>query len=76
MVIGKNAVRYIKLGELTEIRKIIAEILDNNPENIEKYKNGKTNLLGFFVGLVMKETKGQANPEMTSNILKEELERR
>lgn len=60
----------------TELRKIIDSILNNNEENIIKYKNGKTNLLGFFVGQVMKETKGQANPEMTSNILKEELEKR
>ena len=60
----------------TEIRKIIENILNNNEENIAKYKSGKTNLLGFFVGQVMKETKGQANPEMTSNILIEELNKR
>ena len=60
----------------TELRKIIDEILNNNVDNIAKYKSGKTNLLGFFVGQVMKETKGQANPEMTSNILKEELDKR
>jgi len=57
----------------TEIRQIILEILNNNSENVEKYKSGKTNLLGYFVGLVMKQTKGQANPEMTSKILVEEL---
>ena len=59
-----------------EIRRIITNILDSNEENVKKYKNGKTNLLGFFVGLVMKETRGQANPEMTSNILKEEIDKR
>ena len=60
----------------TEIRNIIIEILDNNSENVEKYKNGRTNLLDFFVGQVMKQTRGQANPEIASTILKEELEKR
>ena len=61
---------------LDEIRNIIVEILDNNPENVEKYKNGRTNLLDFFVGQVMKQTRGQANPTITTEILKEELEKR
>jgi len=59
-----------------EIRQIIIGILDNNAENVEKYKSGRTNLLDFFVGQVMKQTRGQANPEMASSILKEELEKR
>ena len=59
-----------------EIRNIIVEILNNNSENVEKYKNGRTNLLDFFVGQVMKQTRGQANPEIASTILKEELEKR
>jgi aspartyl-tRNA(Asn)/glutamyl-tRNA(Gln) amidotransferase subunit B len=61
---------------LDEIRNIIVEILDNNKENVEKYKNGRTNLLDFFVGQVMKQTRGQANPSITTEILKEELEKR
>ncbi|MDD6879613.1 MAG: Asp-tRNA(Asn)/Glu-tRNA(Gln) amidotransferase subunit GatB [bacterium] len=56
-----------------EIRKIVTEMLSNNKDNVGKYKNGKTNLLGFFVGQVMKITKGQANPELTSNIIIEEI---
>ena len=61
---------------LDEIRNIIVEILDNNIENVEKYKNGRTNLLDFFVGQVMKQTRGQANPTITTEVLKEELEKR
>ena len=60
----------------SEIRNIIIQILDNNNENVEKYKSGRTNLLDFFVGQVMKQTRGQANPEIASTILKEELEKR
>lgn len=59
-----------------EIRKIIVEILDNNGENVEKYKSGRTNLMDFFVGQVMKQTRGQANPEMTREILTEELNKK
>jgi aspartyl-tRNA(Asn)/glutamyl-tRNA(Gln) amidotransferase subunit B len=44
------------------------EILANNEKNVEKYKNGKTNLLGFFVGQVMKQTKGKANPAKINEI--------
>lgn len=56
-----------------EIRSVVIDILKNNIDNVEKYKNGKTNLLGFFVGQVMKITKGQANPALTSEIIVEEI---
>ena len=60
-------------GELT---RIIIEILDNNAVQIEQYKNGKTNMFDYFVGQVMKATRGQANPVMTKDILNEELSKR
>ena len=60
----------------SEIRSIIINILDNNSENVEKYKSGRTNVFDFFVGQVMKQTRGQANPEMTREILTEELGKR
>ena len=55
---------------------IITKILDNSPSQIEAYKNGKTNLIGFFVGQVMKETKGTANPGMVNKLLIEEINKR
>ncbi len=58
------------------IRNAVIEVINSHPEEVEKYKTGRGNLLGFFVGQVMKVTKGQANPAMTSNIVKEELEKR
>ena len=50
--------------------------MDNNLDNVNKYKSGRTNVLDFFVGQVMKQTRGQANPELTRNILTEELSNR
>jgi aspartyl-tRNA(Asn)/glutamyl-tRNA(Gln) amidotransferase subunit B len=50
------------------LEEMAKEILANNEKNVEKYKNGKTNLLGFFVGQVMKQTKGKANPAKINEI--------
>ena len=60
---------------LSESRNIIIEILNNNSDNVQKYKSGRTNVLDFFVGQVMKQTRGQANPEMARSILREELDK-
>lgn len=60
----------------TEIRNIIIGILDENEENIKKYKEGRTNVLDYFVGQVMKSTRGKANPSMASSIILEEIEKR
>ena len=58
------------------IRSIVQGILDNNLKLIEEYRGGRSNVLDFFVGQVMKATRGQANPMMTSTIIKEEIEKR
>lgn len=65
-----------QLNDTKEIEKIIKEILDNNTKQIELYKNGKTNMFDFFVGQVMKETRGKANPVLVKEILTKELENR
>lgn len=57
-----------------EIEIIINKILDNSAKQIEEYKNGKTNLFDYFVGQVMKETRGKANPVLTKEILKDKLD--
>lgn len=53
-----------------EIEKILQKVIDENPESVAKYKNGQDRILGFFVGQVMKETKGQANPKVVNEIFK------
>ena len=55
------------------INKIIDTVIANNPSQVEGYKNGKDKLFGFFVGQVMKETQGKANPKLVNDILKQKL---
>ena len=56
-----------------EIEKIINTVIENNPAQVEGYKNGKDKLFGFFVGQVMKETQGKANPQVVNELLKKKL---
>ncbi|MGP4060633.1 Asp-tRNA(Asn)/Glu-tRNA(Gln) amidotransferase subunit GatB [Halobacillus sp. H74] len=72
IVKDKGLVQISDEGQLTEI---IVKIMDNNPQSIEDYKNGKDKALGFLVGQVMKETKGQANPPMVNKIILAEMEK-
>jgi len=55
------------------IEKIIDSVILNSPAQVEGYKNGKEKLFGFFVGQVMKETNGKANPKVVNDILKIKL---
>lgn len=63
-----------QISDESEIRKIINNILLENKNLIEDYKNGK-NVFGYIVGLIMKNTGGKANPVVTSKVLKEELDK-
>ena len=62
-----------QISDTNELETIIDNILANNKENVEAYHNGRTNLLQFFVGQVMKETKGKANPSITTEIIQKKL---
>jgi aspartyl-tRNA(Asn)/glutamyl-tRNA(Gln) amidotransferase subunit B len=64
----------IQVSDTGEIEKIIDSVLAKNQDNVEKYKSGKTGLFGYFVGEVMKETKGKASPKLVNEILKKKLE--
>ena len=66
----------VQVQDDSVIRDAVIEVINSHPDEVEKYKTGRGNLLGFFVGQVMKATKGQANPAMASNIVKEELDKR
>ncbi len=56
-----------------ELEKIIEKILSENKDKAEQYKSGKEKLFGFFVGQVMKESGGKANPQLVNEILKKKL---
>ena len=56
------------------IKSIVEKVISAHPNEVEAYKNGKNNLLGFFVGQVMKETKGRANPKTVNELVRQILE--
>lgn len=55
------------------IREAVVKVIQNNPQAVEDFKNGKKRAVGFLVGIVMKETKGKANPQMANKLVTEEL---
>ena len=57
-----------------EISSIISELIEENPKEVERYRNGDTKLLGFFVGQVMKATRGKADPAVVNQMLRDSLE--
>ena len=63
----------IQVSDIKEIEKIIEKIINENQDKVKEYKSGKNKLLGFFVGLAMKESKGRANPKKLNEILIEKL---
>ena len=56
-----------------KLRTVIEEVIQKNPQSVEDYRNGKQKAIGFLVGQTMKAMKGQANPAMVNQILKELL---
>ena len=76
---GKKASQIVEergLSQITDtsaIKEIVQKVIDSNPDQVTAYKNGKVQLLGFFVGQVMKETKGRANPQAVNELVRELL---
>lgn len=64
----------VQISDLAVIEKIVDEVLAANGSSVAEYKAGKLKLFGFFVGAVMKASKGQANPEVLNKILKAKLD--
>ncbi|MFA5128813.1 MAG: Asp-tRNA(Asn)/Glu-tRNA(Gln) amidotransferase subunit GatB [Patescibacteria group bacterium] len=62
-----------QISDAGEIEKIIDELLTDHPEETVEYKQGKTALLQFFIGQVMKKTQGKANPKIAEEIIKKKL---
>ena len=63
-----------QISDINTLNNIIDNIISNNINQVNAYKSGKTNLFDYFVGQVMKETKGKANPTITKEILKDKLD--
>ncbi|HHY04164.1 MAG TPA: Asp-tRNA(Asn)/Glu-tRNA(Gln) amidotransferase subunit GatB [Thermoanaerobacterales bacterium] len=65
----------IQISDEQELEEIARDAIQQNPQSVEDYKNGKKKALGFLVGQVMKATKGKANPQMANKILKDLLDK-
>ncbi len=71
-------VKDLGMTQITDeniLRPMIIELIENNMETVEEYKKGRS-VFNFFVGQVMKQTKGMANPSIVAKIFKEEVEKR
>lgn len=74
----KELLKSSNMNQITdenEISSIIDKVMKNNQTQVDEYKNGKTNLFDYFVGQVMKETRGQANPVITKKLISKYLEK-
>ena len=63
----------IQQSDPKELEKIITKVISNNKDKVEQYKSGKEKLFGFFVGQIMKASKGKANPQLVNEILRNKL---
>ena len=63
----------VQISDTSELEKIIDEVIAASPKELEQYRSGKTKLLGFFVGQVMKKTSGRADPKVTNQMLAQKL---
>jgi len=64
----------IQISDISVIEPIIDDVIEKNPQNLEKYKAGNTKLLGFFVGQVLKATGGKANPKIVNELVAKKLQ--
>jgi len=73
---GFSADEYLRertVADTSELDPVIDRILSENEQQVEAYRGGKEGLLGFFVGQVMRETQGKANPKVVNERLREKL---
>ena len=64
---------WVQIVDEGEIEKVIEKAMEGNPKQVEDYRKGKEKLFGFFVGEVMKQTKGKANPKLVNELLRKKL---
>jgi aspartyl-tRNA(Asn)/glutamyl-tRNA(Gln) amidotransferase subunit B len=76
---GKDAEAIVKekglvqISDSSEIEKAVDDAISKNPKEVERFKAGDEKLIGFFVGQIMKTTKGKANPQIVNEMLKKKL---
>lgn len=76
---AKKVVKDLGMEQISDpkiLTDMVTEVLDQNEQSIEDYKNGKDRAIGFLVGQIMKKSRGQANPKLVNSILIEEINKR
>jgi len=68
-----NRLGLVQVSDEASLSAIIDKVMDANSKQVAEYRSGKEKVLGFFVGQIMKETKGQANPKVLNDLLKAKL---
>ena len=66
----------VQVSDMKAIQAMVDAVLEENPQAIEDFNNGKDKGIGFLVGQVMKQSRGQANPQIVNGLVKEALEKR
>ena len=66
--------KLIQVSDDSELEQIIQTVISENPNEVERYRRGAKNLFAFFMGQVMKKTKGKANPSVANNLLRKTLD--
>jgi aspartyl-tRNA(Asn)/glutamyl-tRNA(Gln) amidotransferase subunit B len=64
----------VQISDSSLLDEVIGNIIENNPAQVKQYLEGKDKVIGFFVGQIMRETKGKANPGVVNKMLKEKLD--
>jgi aspartyl-tRNA(Asn)/glutamyl-tRNA(Gln) amidotransferase subunit B len=64
----------VQVTDAAAIEAVIQNVLNRSESEVTAYRNGKTKLMGYFVGQVMRETKGKANPKLVNEILRQKLD--
>jgi len=73
-VVYEEEGRPVQSSDTSALEKIIDELIAANPKQVEQYRAGKKTVIGFFVGQVMKASKGQANPQVVNQLLRKKLD--
>jgi len=63
-----------QMSDQAEVRSIVTQVLDRNPEQVQEYLAGKHQVIGWFIGRIMRATRGKANPQLARDLLTEQLE--
>ena len=63
----------VQISDFDQLEELVDRVLESNPDQVQRFRDGKEGLMGFFVGQIMKETRGQANPKLVNEMLRRRL---